>query len=383
MKKYLLLIVFPFLMFTAKAAGHYSLHTWTYGGLSREYYLYVPATYDSTRPTPVVLILHGLGDTISNFVGINMNLVADTANFIFAMPQAITDPLLGASAWNSGAGEFGFTLNSNVDDVGFLNAILDSTAAHYNVDQSRLYSTGFSMGGFMTNRLGCELNNRIAAIASVSGTIGTYVTCNPSRVVPACHFHGTADQTVNYTGNPFGNDAEALVAYWRTHDGCDATPIIDTLPKLVPDTLTIVHYTYPNGRYGSDVEFYKVIKGVHEWLYEPNMNYAVAIWRFFYKFRWTAQVSAVNELPATVELKVFPNPANDLLNIELNAGNINNQSELIITDLTGRVVYKNVLSVNSTNLQLNTGKWAAGSYTYNVKANDNTVVARGMFVVAH
>jgi len=383
MKKYLLFFVLPFMMLTSKAIGHYYLHTWTYGGLSREYYLYIPAHYDSTKPTPVVLVLHGLGDTITNFKGINMNLVADTANFIFAMPQAITDPNFGASAWNSGAGEFSIQLNPTVDDVGFLNAILDSTALYYNVDQTRLFCTGFSMGGFMTNRLGCELNNRIAAIASVSGTIGNYITCSPTRVVPACHFHGTADQTVNYTGDPFGLDPEALVAYWRTHDRCDSIPSIDTLPQHVNDGLTFVHYTYANGAYGSDVEFYKVINGTHEWIMDANMNYSVAIWQFFYKYKWTEQVNAISEVPVAVNLKVFPNPANDVLNIEFNAMGSDSHQELIVTDLTGRVVLKNELSSAQSSQQINTKSWAAGSYTYNVRNNDNTAAARGMFVVAH
>ena len=69
MKKYLLLLLLPFIVSIAKA-GQYTLHTWNFGGLSREYYLYVPASYDSTKPTPLVLILHGLGDTITNFIGI-------------------------------------------------------------------------------------------------------------------------------------------------------------------------------------------------------------------------------------------------------------------------------------------------------------------------
>ena len=370
------------MMLTANA-GNYTLHTWNFGGLSREYYLYVPNSYDSTKPTPFVLVLHGLGDTISNFIGINMNLVADTGNFIFAVPQAINDPLLGASAWNSGAGEFGITLNSNVDDVGFLNALIDSTASHYNIDQTRLYSTGFSMGGFMTNRLGCELNNRIAAIASVSGTIGNYVTCNPSRAVPACHFHGTADQTVNYTGNPFGNDAEALVAYWRTHDHCDTTPAyIDTLPQHVNDGRTFVHYKYANGNYGTEVEFYKVINGVHEWIVDANINYSVAIWQFFYRFKWTEQTNGVNEVQAAANLKVYPNPANDVLSIELTPTN-ESQSEITVTDLTGRMIYKAELNNTQTNLQLNTKKWVSGSYIYNLGSAKSGVIARGKFVVTH
>jgi polyhydroxybutyrate depolymerase len=383
MKKYLLLLAFALVMLSSKATGHYVLHTWTYGGLSREYYLYVPSSYDSTKPMPFVLVLHGLGDTISNFIGINMNLVADTGNFIFAVPQAITDPTFGYSAWNSGTGYLGIQLNPTVDDVGFLNAIIDSTQAYYNLDQTRLYCTGFSMGGFMTNRLGCELNNRIAAIASVSGTIGTYLTCNPTRVVPACHFHGTNDQVVYYTGDMFGMDPEVLVAYWRAHDGCDSVPIIDTLPKVIPDTLTFIHYIYPNGEYGSDVEFYKVVNGTHEWIYEPNMNYSVAIWQFFYKHKWVPQVNAINEVPVTVDMKIFPNPANDALNIEYTPNGLTTQPELMITDLTGRVVFKSELSVSQGTQQIETKNWAAGSYTYNVRNNENGVVARGIFVVAH
>ena len=383
MKKYLLLLAFALVMLSSKATGHYVLHTWTYGGLSREYYLYVPSSYDSTKPMPFVLVLHGLGDTISNFIGINMNLVADSGNFIFAVPQAITDPTFGYSAWNSGTGYLGIQLNPTVDDVGFLNAIIDSTQAYYNLDQTRLYCTGFSMGGFMTNRLGCELNNRIAAIASVSGTIGTYLTCNPTRVVPACHFHGTNDQVVYYTGDMFGMDPEVLVAYWRAHDGCDSIPTIDTLPKIIPDTLTFIHYIYPNGEYGSDVEFYKVVNGTHEWIYEPNMNYSVAILQFFYKHKWVPQVNAINEVPVTVDMKIFPNPANDALNIEYTPNGLTTQPELMITDLTGRVVFKSELSVSQGTQQIETKNWAAGSYTYNVRNNENGVVVRGIFVVAH
>ena len=383
MKKYLLLLVLPFIAATT-FAGHYTLHTWNYGGLSREYYLYVPISYDSTRPTPFVLVLHGLGDTISNFIGINMNLVADTAHFIFAVPQAITDPTFGASAWNSGAGEFGITLNPSVDDVGFLNALIDSTSAHYNIDQTRLYSTGFSMGGFMTNRLGCELNNRIAAIASVSGTIGTYVTCNPTRAVPSCHFHGTADQTVNYTGDPFGLDAEALVAYWRGHDHCDTTPAyIDTLPHTYNDGLQFVHYKYPNGNFGTEVEFYKVIGGVHQWVDDPNLNYSVAIWRFFYKYRWAAQVNAINEVPSGVELKIFPNPASDVLNLDYTLQNISSASELVITDLMGRIVSKTELNTIQTSQQLSVKNWPTGSYTYHINNSQTGIIGRGIFVVAH
>ncbi|HWB61963.1 MAG TPA: T9SS type A sorting domain-containing protein [Chitinophagales bacterium] len=380
MKKALLILILPLIMLSARAAGHYTLKQWSYGGTMRQYYLYIPTSYDSTHPTPFVLALHGLGDNISNFKNIDMNLVADTANFIFAIPQALNDPLLGSSAWNSGAGEFSVTLNSNVDDVGFLNAIIDSTAAYYNLDQTRLYATGFSMGGFMANRLGCELNNRIAAIASVSGTIGTYLNCQPTRVVPACHFHGTNDQVVYYTGDMFGNDPEQLVAYWRQHDGCDSTPIIDTLPNAVPDTLTFIHYTYPNGRYGSDVEFYKVINGTHEWIWNQNLNYSVAIWQFFSKHSWVEQTTGINQIQAAAQLSIYPNPASTVLNITL-PQTTQSPAQLMVTDLTGRTLIQQPVAVGQSNQQIYTSNLPAGAYICTLQNTTGNTLARAMFVV--
>jgi polyhydroxybutyrate depolymerase len=220
----------------------------------------------------------------------------------------------------------------------------------------------------MTNRLGCELNNRIAAIASVSGTIGNEITCSPTRVVPSCHFHGTADQVVSYTGDMFGLDAEALVAYWRRHDGCDSTPsTIDTLPHVANDSLHVIHYVYPNGAYGSDVEFYKVINGQHQWLGPTgeDINYAQAIWTFFSRYKWDPQyATGIAEVKSTT-VSIYPNPATNQINIQLESSS---GKRIVITmyDMTGRVVYT---ETGSGNLSINTANVSRGMYTVDVIAD--------------
>lgn len=338
--------LYLFLLFTVAVIGsqaQYLADSFSFGGTMRQYLLYVPPSYDGSQAVPLVLALHGLGDDINNFAGVRFEDVADTANFIFAIPQALVDnQLTGATAWNSGAGAFGITLNPGVDDVGFLNALMDTVSSRYNVDQTRLYSTGFSMGGFMTNRLGCELNNRIAAIASVSGTIGNGISCHPARVVPACHFHGTADQTVAYSGNTYGNDAEALVSYWRAHDQCDTAAIIDSIAHTTNNSLRIVHYTYPNGAYGSDVEFYKVIGGQHQWLGPSgyDINYALEIWNFFRRYKWQPQApNAIDEVAASA-VHVYPNPSTGVLHVE--ATGFDRDFTVTLYDATGRVVYSKI-----------------------------------------
>lgn len=365
MKKIFLCLLLPGCVMVSRA--QYLTDSFSFGGVMREYLLYVPPSYDGSQAVPFVLALHGLGDDMNNFAGIRFENVADTANFIFAIPQALVDnQLTGATAWNSGAGAFGITLNPGVDDVGFLNALMDTVSVRYNIDQTRLYSTGFSMGGFMTNRLGCELNNRIAAIASVSGTIGNGISCHPARVVPACHFHGTADQTVAYTGNTYGNDAEALVAYWRGHDRCDTAAVIDSIAHTTNNALHIVHYTYPNGAYGSDVEFYKVIGGQHQWLGPSgyDINYAVEIWNFFRRYKWEPQAPNGIAEVENVSLRVYPNPSAGVLHVE-GAGYSGN-ADITIMDAMGRQVYAQMFSGELT---INTANFAKGVYVLQVSDN--------------
>ena len=136
MKKVLyFLFLFPLL-----ASAQVSTQSFNFGGVNRSYIRYVPSGYDANVPTSVVFALHGLGDNMNNFTGIGMHAVADTHTFIVITPQALVDPLLQSSAWNSGAGAFGVQLNSNVDDVGFMLAILDSMQANYYIDSTRVFA---------------------------------------------------------------------------------------------------------------------------------------------------------------------------------------------------------------------------------------------------
>ncbi len=371
MKKFYLLVLLAASVISTKA--QYLTDSFNFDGVMRQYLLYVPPSYDGSQAVPFVLALHGLGDDMNNFAGVRFEDVADTANFIFAIPQALVDnQLTGATAWNSGAGAFGITLNPGVNDVGFLNALMDTVSSRYNVDQTRLYSTGFSMGGFMTNRLGCELNNRIAAIASVSGTIGNGISCHPARVVPACHFHGTADQTVAYSGNTYGNDAEAVVSYWRGHDQCDTAAVIDSIAHTTSNSLRIIHYTYPNGAYSSDVEFYKVIGGQHQWLGPSgyDINYALEIWNFFRRYKWEPQApNAIAEINADA-LRVYPNPTSGMLHVETDGMPV---GSLLISDMTGRVVYNSGFAGQTT---LNTASFATGVYTVQLSDGVKRLVSK-------
>lgn len=156
-----------------QARGALLFDTLTFDGLERSFLVFVPAGYDGLEPIPLVLNLHGAGSTAAEQVIYSqLNLVSDTAGFLVVIPDAIDN------FWNSG---FSFIPPGSPDDVSFLLGLLDSMSTRYNIDPNRIYSTGMSNGGFMSYRLACEASDRIAAIASVTGSMAD--KCTPVAIL--------------------------------------------------------------------------------------------------------------------------------------------------------------------------------------------------------
>lgn len=196
---------------TGLAAGD---HTFTiqHGGLDRTFELHLPPGYDPTAPTPLVMNFHGLGSNPNEQkLFTTMNGTADTDGFAVVYPAGI------ANSWNAGELCCGQAQSQNIDDVGFVRAMVEHLASQACIDLKRVYSTGMSNGGFLSHRLACEASDLVAAVAPVAGTLS--VPCDLTRPVPIIQFYGTADTLVDY---------DALVpstnARWVELDGCDATP---------------------------------------------------------------------------------------------------------------------------------------------------------------
>jgi polyhydroxybutyrate depolymerase len=369
MKNLYLSFTLVFVVITSAFTAQLTTNSWNFGGLNRQYLTYVPASYDGTTPVPIVFCLHGLGDNMNNFYNIGMKFVADTANFIVVVPQAIVDPLAQASAWNSGASYLGYTLNGGVNDIGFINAIIDTLISNYNIDQRRVYSCGFSMGGFMTNRLGCQLSHRIAAIASVAGTIGGAVTCNPGRTVPACHFHGTLDSTVYYEGNLYGNDAEELVAFWANNNGCNASPTVTSLPDIAADDLLITHWEYTSCTNNATVEFFKVDSAEHVWLTPANdIFYTTEIWKFFMKHTHSEFVGIETNNHLNLGVTIYPNPTNG--EVFIVTEHFNSSSMVNVFDAMGKLIVNQNLVSSTSKIDLS--DYEKGIYFIQVTTAENT-----------
>lgn len=167
-------------------------------GEKRQYLLYVPASYDPNKPTPLVISIHGYAEWPAHQAQISRwNNLADEQGFIVVYPSGLNFP----KRWRTMG--FARTRGDPQKDVQFISDLIDKLESEYNIDPTRIYANGLSNGGGMSYLLACRLANRIAAIGSVAGAY-TYPLdqCSPSRPVPLIAFHGDADPIVPYLGGP-------------------------------------------------------------------------------------------------------------------------------------------------------------------------------------
>ena len=193
------------------------------GGLLRDADVHVPPGYDPTAPTTLVLDFHGnTWNATQQALLDNMKSAADERGLIVVYPNGVS------LSWNAGSC-CGVAATTEVNDVGYVSALIDKLAEDYCIDPARVFVTGMSNGGFLAHRLGCELSDKVAAIAPVAGDIGIPLeNCDPPRKVPVMDFHGTFDAVVPYVGGTIYNfpSVEASVGRWRTIDACtDATDV--------------------------------------------------------------------------------------------------------------------------------------------------------------
>lgn len=265
----------------------------TVDGLKREFITYVPTGSTDYAKMPVIVSLHGrLGTADRQMKFANFKPIADREKVIIVCPQGID------RSWNDGRETPANT--KGINDVKFIDLLISYIIDTYNADASRIYVTGMSNGGFMTSRLACELNNRIAAIAVVAASMDKGMIYQPTKPMPAMYIQGTKDPLVPYAGGLMRKGAkgtiyghEDILKKWAAADNCDSKPVVTNLPVKVDDgtSVTKEEYSSPNGL---KVIGFTVVDGGHTWpggsQYLPkfiigplsqNINACEEIWKFF------------------------------------------------------------------------------------------------------
>ncbi|MFC2115150.1 T9SS type A sorting domain-containing protein [Bacteroidota bacterium] len=241
------------------------LSSFEFEGLIRKYEVNLPQNFQANMP--VVFCIHGWTEDI-NWIRdyTKLHRFADTSGFIIVYPNAY------GIGWN-----IGHPLtesNSRVNDVGFISALIDTLHAQYNIDLSRVFCCGYSMGGEMTYKLAGELGQRFAAVASIAGLLNesTVKTCKPVRPFPILHMHGTLDTYETWNGTKYNTlPVEETINIWLEKNGCSIPGDTILLPDIDPsDGCRVEKISYTNCSGDGQLIFYKIPTGGHHWPGSPG-----------------------------------------------------------------------------------------------------------------
>lgn len=244
---------------------------------ARFYYIYSPAELDENLSVPVLFALHGYGSSAyRHFNYTNYESIADANNLVVIYPQGATTSTL-STHWNVG----GWTSKSDVNDLDFFETLIDLVKQKIVIDENRIYSSGMSNGGYMSYHLACNLSNKFAAIASVTGsmTYDTFDDCSPNHPTPILQIHGLLDFVVPYEGNGGSKSIPDVIDYWINYNSCNPNP--ETFIDY--DDFSLVTYdTYLNCLNNVNVKLILHPTMGHNWpnSQEYNVNASEEIWNF-------------------------------------------------------------------------------------------------------
>lgn len=252
-------------------------------GISRLYSYYIPSTYQSGDKFPLMITLHGRAfNATQQLADSQFDKMAESEGFFLIAPNCVTidnDNNLASEGYTfrdlSGVPANNIRWNAmypfydiyGVNDVAYISALIDYFAENFGIDTDRVYLTGMSNGALMSMRLATELDDKIAGIGAVAGTISYEFMENgitgPMKIVM---INGDEDPTVSIDGSSYYSPSIWEAAAWFNEQlGITGDPVITELPQAVEEDPTkVVKYEWPE-KDGSQVVIYLVEGGGHTW----------------------------------------------------------------------------------------------------------------------
>lgn len=299
----------------------------------RTFVLHLPPAYNLGKPLPLMLAFHGGGGVGWQSIAFQSQLTptSDSAGFILVYPEGKSFSGSQYVGWNAG---FCCPPSSmrNVDDVAFVDALLNLLIKRYRVDTTRIYAVGSSNGGMLALRLACSLGHRLAAIG-VNAASHVHFPCAPSRPIPIINFHSRKDSNVVYTGG-FGPNSVAKVPYpsqdsllnlWQRFNKCT---VRDTVRNGRDTGYTFIKLRQCSS--GVEIHHYATSDGGHSWAGGPpkpdedvsqQIQATTLLWDFLRQF--TSNNAAITSVfqpdatPASALFDVSPNPISDEATIRI------------------------------------------------------------------
>ncbi len=291
-------------------AGSDQRASFIHNDLERTYHIHIPLIFEKSKQIPLVIALHGRGGNGESMILVTrkgFDKLADEDGFIVVYPDGVE------LNWNDGRIDEESNDRAhreNIDDVGFISALIDTMINDYNIDPKRVYITGISNGAIMSYRLACELSQKITAIAPVDGNIPSMLLgeCSPMKPVSLLAINNLNDPLVPYDGGEIYGHFHKLklgkvlsvnesVGFWVKRNRCSSVPIITEEPDRDPrDGTRVTREEFTNGIDATEVILYTVDGGGHTWpggfQYLPawiigrtsrDIDANIVIWSFFKK----------------------------------------------------------------------------------------------------
>ncbi|NLV16860.1 MAG: hypothetical protein GXY50_06620 [Syntrophomonadaceae bacterium] len=254
-------------------------------GLTRNYYYYVPSSYDGKTPVPLMFSFHGINSSGNGQQSLTkLDALAEKEGFIMVYPDGQPLPegagILQADSMLAGYQGMWNFLEEGINDMEYISVLIDKLAGtdsapgDFNIDRKRVYATGMSNGGIFCHKLAIELSDKIAAAVCVTGPMCILSQPKtPKRPITIIQASGNGDPILNWDGTEaYGTvSVDSTIAWWKQMNKTNTDPEIKEYPQTVEDDTTkVTKYTYGNGAGDTKVILYKIDEMGHTWPMGPQ-----------------------------------------------------------------------------------------------------------------
>jgi polyhydroxybutyrate depolymerase len=215
-------------------------------------------------PAPLLILLHSAstsGAHQENYM--KLGPVAKKNSIIYIAPDGMTNPE-GKRFWNA-AKSCCNRFKEEVDDVAYINSLIDEINQKTPVDPKRIYLIGHSNGAFMSFTFACK-TNKVAAIVAIAGAMDQSPDCTPSTPVSLLNIHGTADKTIKVSGGSMNDSpytsAKSTVTRIALANKCSSPAITkkDFEPTIKGPETTVFNYSCESHTH---LQYWKIANGSH------------------------------------------------------------------------------------------------------------------------
>ncbi len=242
----------------ATYAGDDRAVTFMQADYERLYHVHVPRRDELGPAAPLVLVLHGSGQTGEMLRSVTgLDEAADQAGFIVAYLEA------SMGNWDV----FGDLASLGLDEIGYVRGVIDRVDQAYVMDRSRIIVVGFSNGGVFAQQVACKLSDRVAGIVAVSASLPRLLSedCRPDHPVSALFMLGTDDSAFPLSGSSSVLSIDQTLAFWGGRNGCGGTRVRNPLPDIADDGTTVFLSRYRSCGNGVRTELDSIVGGGHSW----------------------------------------------------------------------------------------------------------------------